>query len=126
MGWREERGKVLRSKPITQQQGQAEDETRQNDIKSEENSFNPLHWIKEIEKLVEEINRNDTQGGCWEWAKKKLADKWRGLMMSMRGIDTAFEEQRADGVCMAIIQTRGLYHEIVNAWNSRPETVCKS
>jgi hypothetical protein len=126
MGWREEGEKALRSKPITQQGVQAEDETRQNDIKDGGGSFNPLHWIEEIENLAGEISRRDPRGGCWEWAKKNLADKWRGLMTAMRGIDTAFEEQRADRVCKAIIQTRCLYHEIVEAWNSRPETIYNS
>jgi hypothetical protein len=47
-------------------------------------------------------------------------------MTAMRGIDTAFEEQRADKICEKFTLVHGLYNEIVEAWNSRPETVRNS
>ena len=126
MGWREERAKALRPKPITGEGVQAEDETRQNDFKDEGGLFNPRHWIEEIENLVGEISRSDPRGGCWVWAEKNLAEKWRGLMTAIRNVDTAFEEQRADKICEQFTLVHVLYHEIVDAWNSKPETVRNS
>lgn len=123
MGWRDEREKVLRSKPVspaptaaTANRDGTKTETRQNELKVESGVFNSAHWVKEIECLVERMSRNDPRGGCWGWAEKNLAEKWRELMRVLHEIDATFEEQRAVEIRKGLTFVDVLYHEIIDAW----------
>ena len=111
---------------MTAQVNQVEEKTRQNNIKGEGESFNPQYWIGEIENLAEKFNRDDPGGGCWEWVKSNLADKWGELMTAMHDIDAAFEGRRAGEICKLLIFVKALYGEIVEAWRTRPENVGNS
>lgn len=107
MSWRDERAKVLRSQPV-----QTAAEVRQEPGQS----FDPSRWRGEIEALVDEMGRLDPGGGCWEWVKANLGEKWRELMTAMKTIDTTFEKQCAGSLAQEIEWARLLYHECVATW----------
>ncbi len=107
MGWRDERETVLRSQPPA---------PRQNNLEDAGPPFDKPHWRGEIDNLVSEFGRLDPGGGCWEWVKVNLADKWRELMTAMIEIDAAFLERCAGKLQEVIDRARRLYRECVNSW----------
>src|SRR6266702_4879853 len=113
MGWRDDRRNVLRTQPEP-----AADDPRQNNPKNLSAAFDRSLWNGEIEALMKEIREYDPRGGCWDWVKERLADKWLQLMTAMREIDAAFDEEAADRLEQALNRTRRLYHECVSVWRS--------
>jgi hypothetical protein len=82
-------------------------------------SFDSQRWAAEIKNLVTEMTQLDPRGGCWEWAKGNLAEKWAYLLAEMKRIDAAFERPAGGDIQGAIENVRGLYRECIAAWNSR-------
>lgn len=100
MGWR---GTRLRT-PDNEQRG---------------DSFDALGWGAEIEDLVTEMTQLDPRGGCWEWVKGNLAEKWASFLAEMKRIDAAFERQSTKDFRTAVANTRRLYRECIESWERR-------
>jgi len=82
-------------------------------------SFDTRHWGAEIEDLVTEMKRLDPRGGCWEWIKGNLAEKWASLLAEMKRIDASFERQATEDLRAAVTNTRRLYCECIESWERR-------
>jgi len=82
-------------------------------------SFDALRCAAEIESLIVEMTRLDPRGGCWEWVKGNIAEKWASLLAEMKRIDTAFERQTAGDIQESIVNTRRLFHSCITSWDKR-------
>lgn len=81
--------------------------------------FDAQRWAAEIKDLVMEMTRLDPRGGCWEWVKGNLAEKWACLLAEMKRIDAAFERRVARELVTAITSVRRVYRECIESWERR-------
>lgn len=81
--------------------------------------FDALRCAAEIKSLIEEMTSLDPRGGCWEWVRENLVEKWASFLAEMKRIDAAFERQAAEELVTAITSVRRVYRECIESWERR-------
>lgn len=87
--------------------------------KDEGIQFDVLCCADEIKSLMDEMTNLDPRGGCWEWARENLVEKWNSFLAEMKRVDAAFERQSAGELRTAIINARRLYRSCIESWERR-------